>query len=102
MECADSETLKVKSLEVRLSQEISQKNEAVGLLERVREALPSNALQRIFAELVDQVQESFKLELVKEETEKALMKQESEMRMVAKKDVMNTVKVAALRKEVER
>lgn len=73
------------------------------LLERVREALPSTDLQRIFRELVEAVQEGFGLEEEAERTEKGLMACESEMRACAKKDLggLLSPKVINLRKEVE-
>lgn len=94
---------RTKDVECRLAQALTQKEGAVQLLERVREALPSNALQRIFAELVETVQDGFNLEEESERTEKGLLTVEGEMRSFAKREVAGLLssKVINLRKEVE-
>lgn len=70
---------------------------------RVREALPSTELQRLFGDLVDSVQESFGLDEAKEECESALMKMEHEVRLASKKEGgLLSAKAIAMRKEVER
>ena len=46
--------------------------------------------------------ESFRLEQEHDQVEKTLLSAESEMRATAKKDLTNTVKLATMRKEVER
>ena len=51
-EAVDCDLERSKELECRLVQALAQKQGAVQLLERVREALPSTELQRIFGELV--------------------------------------------------
>jgi chromosome segregation ATPase len=73
VETAEVDLEKAKSLEFRLAQALSQKDRAVQLLERVREALPSTSLQRIFGDLVGCVHESFKQEQEHDMVEKSLL-----------------------------
>jgi hypothetical protein len=73
-------------------------------LDRIREALPSQELQRVFADLVSTVEESFRLEEDCERAESELITKEGELRMCMKKEVQGllSTKVINLRKDVDK
>jgi hypothetical protein len=76
----------------------------VTLLDRVREALPSENLQRIFRDLIEALQDTFVLEEAHEKCESGLLVIENELRQYTKKEVSGllSTKVINLRKEVEK
>lgn len=59
---AESDIERVKDLEVKMSQIYLQKEQLLNLIERLRDAMPSNNLQRIFTDIIETVHESFKIE----------------------------------------
>lgn len=66
--------------------------------------MPSENLQRIFAEIIETIHESFKLEEESYECENALLGMEGELRTYAKKEVSGllSTKVINLRKDIEK
>jgi DNA repair exonuclease SbcCD ATPase subunit len=82
---ADQE--RAKALETRLSQAMQQKEAAVGMLERVKEALPTEGLQRVFGEMVRVVEDGFRVEEECERAEGELIAKEGELRACMKKEV---------------
>ena len=83
---ADGDQERQKQLEVKMGQIYNQKEQAVGLLGRLREALPSESLRRIMTELTEAVHEGFRLEEELQSCESQLLGMESDLRQYAKKD----------------
>ena len=93
-----------KGLEVRLSQAMQQKTEALNLLQRVQEALPSETLREVFGQLVQTLEDGFVVESECERAEGELLLKEGELRQFMKKEVQGllSTKVINLRKEVDK
>ena len=74
------------------------------MLSRVREALPSSELQRVFGELVVTVEEGFRIEEECDRAEGELIGKEGELRACMKKEVQGllSTKVINLRKDVDK
>ena len=87
-----------------MNQVYHQKEQAIGLIGRLREALPSESLRRIMVELTEAVHEGFRLEEELQTCESQLLGLESDLRQYAKKDqqALLSTKIVNLRKDVER
>ena len=59
---ADNDLDRVKTLEVKLQQIYSQKEQVMSLIERLKDAMPAESLQRIFAEIIETIHDGFRAE----------------------------------------
>jgi hypothetical protein len=75
----------------------------MGLLERLKDAMPSDQLQRIFSEIIETINEYFRLDEEYTTVEASLLLLEGELRSYTKKDVSGllSTKVINIRKDVD-
>ena len=103
-EAAENDQERIKTLELKLSQIYSQKEEVIRLIEKIAEIMPSESIRRILSEIIDSVYEQFKLGEESNELENTLLQMEGELRSYAKKEGSGLLgtKVITLRKDVEK
>lgn len=106
VDMAENDMERVKELEVQMSQVYQQKEQIMNLMERMRDAMPSDGLQRILGEILETVNEQFRIEEDLQLCESQLLSLEGELRGYAKKDVQGatllSTKVINLRKDVDK
>lgn len=104
IEMAEADMDRNKGLEMKLSQVYTQKEALLKLLERLKNAMPSDHLQRVFSEILESIYEGFTNEEELFNLETQLLNTEGELRQYAKREVQGllSTKVINLRKDVER
>lgn len=101
---SEEEGGRAKELEAQLEQALNQKEGILAMLSRVRDAMPSPSMQRVFGAMCDSVSESYRLEEQLRLQEADLLQREGELRTAMKKEPQGllSTKLIQLRKEVDR
>ena len=104
IDMAESDLDRVKNLEMKLAQIYLQKEQIMNLIERLRDGMPSDSLQRVFGEIIETIHECFRVEEEVNECENSLLMMEGELRGYAKKEVSGllSTKVINLRRDVDK
>ncbi|CDW83113.1 UNKNOWN [Stylonychia lemnae] len=106
IDMAENDLDRVKQLEVKLSQIYTQKEMLMGLLEKIKEGMPTDNLQRIIAEIIASINERFRIEEECQSCESQLLQMEGELRQFAKKEnqglTLLSTKVINMRKDVDK